>query len=209
MTTRDDLCRHYAGLSDDRLLALAVNEASQLTAEALEVLQKELHARQLDKDLGGVIAIQTRHEDPREIELLVERARKLPCQHCGSKADMLNAATIATVRSFVIFSAFEKDIVVGCPGCLRAAAHNADTTTAALGWWSFPFGPIRSIQALLMNAEAVRATTQQEATTEFREFIAARRGAVLLAVEAHDRSVAGGGGFGGRSWDKLYEPDNR
>lgn len=61
-----------------------------------------------------------------EIEALVQRARRLPCPHRGSTAATLNAATVGTVRSFLIASFFERDLV-GAPvvhsGCRREGRH--------------------------------------------------------------------------------------
>jgi len=191
MPTRDELLRHYAGLSDERLVSLAVHEASQLTAEAVEVLQAELRARQLADNLRSAIAIQTTPLEHDEIEALVQRARRLPCPRCGSTAAMLNAATVGTVRSFLIASFSERDLVVGCPSCIRAAAEKADTLTAALGWWALPFGPLRAINAIVLNAKAARAATQEEPTADFRGFVTANRGAIVLQLEGAERGVVG------------------
>jgi hypothetical protein len=199
MPTRDELIRHYACLSDDRLMALAVNAAGELTAEAVDVLKAELHARRLDDRLPDVIAIQTRPVAPDELEALVQCARALPCPSCGSTASMLNAATVGTVRSFVVMTSYEKSIVVGCPSCIRAAADKADTLTAAFGWWALPFGPVHTIRAILLNAKAASVARQQQPTPEFMQFVEANRGAVLLQLQAHNGREGRGGPTSGCS----------
>jgi hypothetical protein len=181
--TRDELIQRYASLSDDRLLDLAVSEASGLTAEALEVLKAELHARGIGNQLRDAITIQTRPIAAPELEELVQRARTLPCPSCGSTGAMLNAATVGTVRSFLVMTSYEKSVVVGCPSCISSAADKADTVTAALGWWGLPFGPIHTLQAIALNAKAASAAKQLEPTVEFRKFVERNRGAVVLQLQ--------------------------
>jgi hypothetical protein len=192
MPARDELIRHYAGLSSDRLVALAVNEAGGLTAEAVEVLKAELAARHMGDQLRDAIAIQARPLDPGELDALLERARRLPCPSCGSAVAKLNAATVATVRSMLVMTSYEKSVVVGCPSCISAAADRADTTTAAFGWWGLPLGPIYTLRAIALNSKAARVAKQEEPTAEFREFVAANRGAVVLQLQTQSPESRGG-----------------
>jgi hypothetical protein len=193
MPTRDELIRHYGGLSDDRLTSLAVNEASGLTVDALEVLKAELHARGLGDQVRDAIAIQTRPLAADELLELVRRARRLPCPRCGSRAAMLNAATVGTVRSFLVMTSYEKSLVIGCPPCIRSAADKADTITGAFGWWGLPFGPIHTFQAMSLNAKAAAAANQEEPTREFAQFVVGNRGAIVLQVKALDAHEGRGG----------------
>lgn len=192
MPTRDELIRQYASLSDDRLVALAVSEASGLTAEALEVLKAELSARGVGDQLSDAIGIQTRPVAPEALDALVQRARRLPCPSCGSTAAKLNAAIVGTVRSVIVMTSYEKDVVVGCPSCISSAADKADTITAAFGWWGLPLGPIHTLQAMSLNAKAATAAKQEEPTVQFRQFVAANRGAVVLQLQAQSPESRGG-----------------
>jgi len=174
-------------------MALAVNEASGLTPEALEVLRAELHARRLGNELRDVIDIQMRPIPPDEVDELVGRFRRLPCPLCGSVAGMLNAATVATAQSFLVMSTFEKRLVVGCSSCITAAADKADALTGALGWWAIPFGPVHTLQAMRLNARACSAAERQEATVELRQYVEANRGAVVLRLREAERPSERGG----------------
>jgi hypothetical protein len=193
MSARDELIRRYEGLSNDRLMDLAVSEASDLTTEALEVLNAELRARGLGELLEDVIAVQTTPVAAGELDDLVQRARRLPCPRCGSTAAMLNAATIGTARSFLVLTSYEKNVIVGCPSCISSAADKADTVTALLGWWGLPFGPIHTLQAMSLNAKAASAAKQLEPTAVFRQFVEANRGAIVLQLRAHHGSEQRGG----------------
>jgi hypothetical protein len=192
MPTRDELIRQYASLSDDRLVALAVNEVSGLTAGALEALTATLNARGLGDQLRDAIGIQTRPLAPSELDALVQEARGLPCPSCGSTAVKLNAATVATVRSVMVMTSYEKNVVVGCPACISSAADTADTITAAFGWWGLPFGPVYTLRAISLNAKAAAVSKQEEPTAEFRQFVSAHRGAVALQLQEQSLESQGG-----------------
>ena len=148
MPTRDELIRYYATLHYDRLLALAVNEAAQLTPEALGVLREEVHRRGLDNVLRDAIEIQTRRVEPAEQEELVQRFRKLPCPICNAQAALLNGARVATAYSFLVMTTYQEGLVIGCPQCILAAARKANRATAAFAWWGIPWGPIRGLKAM-------------------------------------------------------------
>lgn len=183
MAYRDQLIRKYAQLSNDQLIRLATYEAGGLTPEAREVLREELRGRQLGGGLSDVIDIQQREIAPQEHDELVERFRKLPCPICNSVGRPLNAVTVATARSFLIMTTHQKRVVLGCPECILAAARKAQRLTLAFAWWGIPWGPIRGLQAMVLNAEARSAAARQEATAELYNYVAANRGEVLLLLQ--------------------------
>ena len=182
MPTRDELIRYYETLHYDRLLALAVNEAAQLTPEALGVLREEVHRRGLDNDLRDAIEIQTRRVEPAEQEELVQRFRKLPCPICNAQAALLNGARVATAYSFLVMTTYEEVLVIGCPQCILAAARKANRATAAFAWWGIPWGPIRGLKAMSVNHEASAAAERHEATADLRQYVASNLGEVMLRL---------------------------
>jgi hypothetical protein len=182
MSSRDELIRHYATLPDDRLMTLAANEAAQLTPEALAVLREEVHRRGLDKDLRDAISIQTRRVEPAELEELVQRFRRLPCPICGSRSGLLNAAKVATAHSVLVMTTYEAPLIVGCAQCIVAAASRANRTTAMFAWWGIPWGPIRGLEAMSVNAKAKSLAEMADATDELRGYVAANLGEVMLLL---------------------------
>src|SRR5262245_32031382 len=158
----DDLIRHYDRMSDNRLLAIALHEAADLRPEAVQILRQELRKRNLESQLSPAIESQLSPLDPQQIDSLVRRFRALACPACSASNLPLNAFSVSRATSILIVTRYQRQLIVGCPACIVDAANRADAHTALCGWWGIPWGPIRSIQALLHNAAVRRAAKQQQ-----------------------------------------------
>ena len=192
MPTRNELINCYRKLSDAELMRLALHEADVLIPEALDVLKEEIKTRRLAGPLEAVIGIQTRLLSPEEEQALVAAFRRLPCPICGAAAGLLNAAVVATALSFLIKTVYDKKTVVGCPHCIVAAARRARVLTLALGWWAIPWGPIRTVQAIIINDEANLTAREDGATPALTQYVAANRGAVVHLLQQRQGGQASG-----------------
>ena len=74
------------------------------------------------------------------------------------------------VMSFIFFTTYNKKIKVGCPHCLDKANNEALTKSALLGWWGFPWGIIKTIQAIMLNLKSKRTNHLHEHNDYFRSF---------------------------------------
>jgi hypothetical protein len=179
----DQLRRTYAEMSDEELLQLAVYEAADLIPEATEVLREEVCKRGFPDSVGVAIAAQAHKYTPEEIELLVARFREALCPICAATGRLLNAFRISTVKSCVVVSRREERLILWCSNCVERAATKASQVCVALGWWCFPWGPIYTISALLLNNKARAANAFAEPTQEFREYVLHNPGHVALVLK--------------------------
>ena len=171
MTT--PLAERYRHMPEQRLLQIALHEAAGLTPETLAVLRAELAARGVATWVDRAVQAQTRPLAPGEVDALVEAIRKWPCPECGSAERPLNGAEIAEAKSFVLLTAYEKQLFIACPDCLSRRARQASAVTAALGWWGLPLGPIQSVQALWQNARVRHRCGREEPSAALRAFVEA------------------------------------
>jgi len=167
-------------------MGIALREAGELTPEALEVLKEEVRTRGLGEHLEGAIEIQTYSLSSEEQQELVARFRRLPCPICGAGGGLLNAAMVATARSFLIMTLYETHIVVGCCQCISRASRRANHLTLALGWWGIPWGPIRALQAMTINGRANSTAQGDQATEALKGHVAANRGTVVQMLQQHE-----------------------
>lgn len=183
----DRLRQHYARLEDEELRELALVGAETLRPEALELLRSEISRRRMGKEVEAGIQAQLQDLTPDREAELVDRFRRQPCPWCGAANGFLNAFPIAEARSFLFVTSYKKWLSIGCATCIRRAAAKATTTTFLLGWWGVPWGPIRTLQALVANRRAGGADEHAGPTPELVEHVKANRGeiaAMLHAAEA-------------------------
>jgi hypothetical protein len=192
MPTRAELIEYYSALPDDQLMRIALYEATDLTEEAIEVLKGEIRTRRLGEPVEAAIQIQTCVMSPEEQQELLARFRRLPCPICGAAGGLLNAVMVATARSFLIMTAYETRLVVGCSQCIVAASRRATNLTLALGWWGIPWGPIRALQAISINAGANSTAQGDQPTEALKRHVAANRGAVSLMLQQHEGGLTNG-----------------
>ena len=152
-----ELKENYRRLADDKLLRIASEGAATLRPEALVLLKAELSARGLGEVAERSIAAQLRVVSEAEVAAYSALLRAQPCPICRSTAQPLNATITSKVISFVVMTTSKKRFVVACPACLDKLHHEATTTSALLGWWGFPWGIIRTAQALIANSKMAKA----------------------------------------------------
>ncbi|RPD45181.1 hypothetical protein [Paracnuella aquatica] len=160
----------YQRMSDDELIRIATQDAYGLTPEAMDVVKAEIQKRGLDENISKGIEAQNREYTIEEIDAYCDLASNLSCPSCSSTTERLNATLTGEVMSFVFFTTYNKKIKVGCPSCLDKANNNALTKTALLGWWGFPWGIIRTPQAIALNLKSKRTNHLQDHNDYLRSF---------------------------------------
>jgi predicted nucleic-acid-binding Zn-ribbon protein len=160
----------YERMSDDELIRIATQDAYGLTPEAMEVVKAEIQKRGLDENISKGVEAQNKSYAIEEIDTYCDIVSNLSCPSCGNMTERLNATMTGEVMSFIFFTTYNKKIKVGCPHCLDKANSNALTKTALLGWWGFPWGVIRTPQAIALNIKSKRTNHLPGHNDYFRSF---------------------------------------
>lgn len=182
MPDLDAVRRHYASLAEKQLLQIALYEVADLTPDGVSILRAELDSRGLGGRLEAALDAQLANANPAAQAQSVDRLRQLPCPHCGANHDLLNAFEVAQVESIVFLTRYQRSLVIGCSQCISRAASEAMWRTFFLGWWGFPWGPIRTIQALIKNFHARRAANYTSPTAALLAYVATKPGEVALLI---------------------------
>jgi len=147
---------YYSRMSDEDLIRETTQQAYNLTPEAYEVIDEVLRSRNLDKQVHSAVEAQKKEYTPDEIDEYCKILQYLKCPVCGSSQNKLNGTLISETVSFLIVTTSYKKIIIGCPDCLDKESAKARDKTLMLGWWGFPWGPIRSAQSLNINSDSKR-----------------------------------------------------
>jgi len=162
---------HYQRMSDKDLVRELTNDATGLTLEAQEIVKDEVKRRKLDSNIIRGVEAQQKNYTIQEIDKYCELIQKLPCPKTGSTSEKLNATLTAEVMSFILFTNYKKKIVVGSPDVLDKANNDALTKSAILGWWGFPWGIIRTIEAININTKNKRTNRLGTPNDYLRSFV--------------------------------------
>lgn len=175
------LKENYRRLSDDKLMRIAAEDAAKLRPEALVLLQAELHTRGLAETAEKAIAAQFRFVSDTEVAAYCELLRAQPCPICHSAAQPLNATLTSKVMSFLVITTWKKQFAIACPPCLDKLNRDASTTSALLGWWGFPWGIIRTIQALIANGKMAKTNHAPHPNALLQAFVVSNVGRIEAA----------------------------
>ncbi|MEM6785336.1 MAG: hypothetical protein AAF624_16565 [Bacteroidota bacterium] len=181
------LQERYQTMPDEQLELIALHEAGDLTPEALNVLRAEVRRRSLGEALGSAVEVQTRPLSPHDVSVLVEQVRQQPCPQCGRRDGPVNASIVARATGLLLVTIYEPSTSLGCAGCLGREAFRAALFTALLGWWAFPMGPIRTVQALGHNITTMRLGMRRDASKALIAYVQQNPGEATAFVESHCR----------------------
>ena len=149
--TIEELRKNYKRLQDTDLIRLATHEAGKLRAEAVQAIKDEINFRGLSGSIIKGVEVQLKELSDREVMAYSDLIRKQRCPICHSNSKKLNAAIVKSVLSVIYFSRLKNKFLIACPDCLMQANKSAQSNTVLGGWWEFPRGPIRTIQAINFN----------------------------------------------------------
>lgn len=176
--TIEQLTATYKNLPDDKLTRLAVNEAASLRPEALELLKAEIKSRGLEENIINGMDAQFIEVSDNRFDNYLSLIRSQPCPVCTSTAQPLNAALSGTVMSFILLTRYKKKLLIACPTCLHTANQDATVKTALLGWWGFPWGLIRTPQALVRNIKTGKQIKSGEPSDALISFVKTNIGVI-------------------------------
>jgi hypothetical protein len=181
---KQDIWQHYNQLTDDQIERIAFFETADLREEAVEILFQELKRRRFPQELIKAISIPRKgflREDMRPLNNLI---RNRPCPICNQQEGNINAFEIATAKSFLLGTSFNKYLLVACPDCIVSEAKSSNIMSGLLGWWGFPSGPIDTIRALMINSQAQKARQYTGPSEHFLQFV--KRNAVIIKVNENN-----------------------
>ena len=161
----------YQRMGDDELIRIATQDAYGLTPEAMEVVKAEIRKRRLDEKIIKGVEAQNKTYTIQEVDAYCDVVSKLSCPICGNSTERLNATMTSEVMSFLFFTQYRKKIKIGCPHCLDKANENALIKSAVLGWWGFPWGIIRTPQAISLNLKSKKTNHLPEHSNYLRTFV--------------------------------------
>ncbi|MRG45454.1 hypothetical protein GFS24_10030 [Chitinophaga sp. SYP-B3965] len=166
----------YEKMSNQELIQTVTQDAAGLTPEALEIVKAELKRRNLSHSLADALDVQNKTYTIQEIDKYCDAIRELDCPICNTSTSKLNATLTAEVVSIIVVTNFTKKIRIGCPGCLDNANTAAAAKSAVLGWWGFPWGIIRTIQAIVINLKNRKSNHMDTPNDYLRSFALSRIG---------------------------------
>jgi hypothetical protein len=139
-----DIAEYYSKKSDSELIEIATEKATGLRPGVMEIIENEIIKRNLNLNILEGVKAQNKEYSLEEIKELSQILRSLPCPLCGSKTAKLNGTIMHTAKSFIVFSFFRKEPIIGCPNCLDQKNKEAITSSALLGWWGIPAGILKT-----------------------------------------------------------------
>lgn len=172
----DQLRKNYEKFDDNKLIRIATEEAAGLRPEAVDLLKEIIKERGLSEGITKGIDVQLQEVDDQTLLEYAELLRGLPCPVCKSTEEKLNATMTGSVVSFIIMTNYEKELKVACPNCLDKANNKAMIKSALFGWWGFPWGIIRTPQALLLNNKMKKQNRLPVPNDLFNAFVLGRIG---------------------------------
>jgi hypothetical protein len=158
-----------------------------LTSSAVEILTEEIRKRQLDTRLIESVEAQNKAYTQEEIDRYCELIRALPCSVTGKSDQRLNATLVVEVKSFIIMTQIKEKIVIASPPALKQANDLAISSSLAFGWWGFPWGIIRTIQAIIVNSRNKKNANREEPSEHLRAFVSANIGQIILMKGDKDK----------------------
>lgn len=149
-----DIAENYARKTDSELIHIATEKAQGLRPGVLEIIENEIKKRNLNPNILEGAKAQNREYSLEEITELSQKLRSLPCPLCGNKTAKLNGTIMHTAKSFIVFSFFRKEPIIGCPDCLDKKNQESIISTALLGWWGIPSGILKTPFYIYNNIKA-------------------------------------------------------
>lgn len=176
--TVEELEKIYSQYNTEELIHLATKSAHHLRPEAQVVIRSMLRAKNVDPAVLEGMDLMLSPPDESKINEQIELLRSLPCPICANNSAPLNAVLASRAISFVIMTNYERRPVIGCVACLEKRCNKASLISALAGWWGFPWGPIRTIQALVQNSGQKNRMLSGEPTETLAAFVVESTGKI-------------------------------
>jgi hypothetical protein len=141
----------YASFDDSKIERMALHEAGGLEPEGLQILIDEIKKRGLSPKLLEAIKAQTTQLTIAEKKIIQDEIIHLPCPICSDNTSVLQGRKVRSVVSMIFVTSSELFHQISCKSCLKTLKKKAIITTSLLGWWGFPMGPFKTINAIVMT----------------------------------------------------------
>lgn len=174
----------YSRMSNSDLASFLKSNISGLTIESMELLEREIISRNLDKQL--LFLIENRRKYNSEIVLYCNLIRSLNCPICQQRNKPINAVEISETINIIIITQNKKGTIIGCSDCLKKANNNALFTTLFMGWWDIQGGIFRSIESISSFISSRKAIKNDEISVELRHFVIKNIHAIALNKDNPD-----------------------
>jgi len=142
---------HYSKMDDFKLERIAKYEIAKLKPEIINIVTDEIKRRGLDVNLLSGIEAQTKIVSKEEVYELTVKVKKLDCPSCGKSNQGLVGGIIRKVRSYIIFTHFERRTMIACKKCVELERKIQLIKNSIFGWWGFPSGLLYSTPSAIIN----------------------------------------------------------
>ncbi len=167
----NDIRENYKKFEDWKIEKIASEEAASLRPEVLDILKDEIKKRNLNPNLIDSVDSQTKELTEFEFIEYCEILRNHPCPICKSKVQKINVSMVGEVISMLILTNYDKSIKVACSNCLDEMHNKANITSALLGWWGIPWGPIQTIRSFIFNSSMRKNNRAEKPNEIFSSYI--------------------------------------
>ena len=167
----NDIRENYKNFDDYQIEKIASEEAGKLRPEVLDILKVEIKKRNLNPNLIDSVDSQTKELTEQEFNEYSDILKNHICPICKSKTQKINATIVGRVVSMLILTNYEKSLKVACSDCLDKMHRKANTKSALLGWWGFPWGPIHTIRSFIFNSSMKKNNRTEKPNEIFASFI--------------------------------------
>jgi hypothetical protein len=173
-----DIAEYYSKKSDSELIEIATEKAKGLRPGVFEIIENEIIKRKLNLNILKGVKAQNNEYSLKKIKELSQILRNLSCPLCGNKTAKLNGTIMHTAKSFLFFSFFRKESIIGCPNCLDQKNKEAITSCALLGWWGIPEGILKTPFYIYYNLQEKKQNRISEPNQTLLNFISENIGQI-------------------------------
>lgn len=163
--------KNYRNFEDYQIIDLANSAANSLRPEIIPILEEEIKRRNLSETLLSGIKAQLKVPTASEIDFYISLIQNQSCSDCNSKTKKINGAIINDVASIIFLTRTSSKIKITCSDCIEKTKSTSNNKTLLLGWWAFPWGPIKTIQTLFNNSKMVKKIHTNQPSEVLQAFV--------------------------------------
>ncbi len=157
---------NFRRMSDEEFIRVVTQDGIDPTPEARAVMNAEASKRGLTERILEMRRAANGQVTIEELNKYCDMLQGLACPICGAVQARLNATMTHNVVSAIVITQYSKTIKLACPDCLDKQLNMSLLKTSLIGWWGFPWGIVRTIQAISENVRN-KGKHRQDAPTVF------------------------------------------
>lgn len=136
MRSTEEVIAYYHGLTDDRLLQIAINESADLSERGLSIIQDELERRGLLAETVEAIEVEVNGMEEEDFVDIIHQIIQMPCPECGKKHAGMQAGIAHEIRSFILITSRYARFRFGCRECVTSMRKQIVRKNYVFGLWS-------------------------------------------------------------------------